>query len=141
MNAAARRLSRELSIRDEVDRRLRLRDTHVAGGAATEEIREVHAQLRRLAADPSSPPALRAQLRVLADRLARGRSVPAAALSARELDVLAQVALGCTNAEAAKRLSLKQETVKSYLRIATAKLGAHTRHEAVAKARRARLLP
>jgi DNA-binding CsgD family transcriptional regulator len=58
-----------------------------------------------------------------------------------ELDVLAQVALGCTNSEAAKRLSLKPETVKSYLRSATAKLGAHTRHEAVAKARRARLLP
>ena len=67
--------------------------------------------------------------------------VQIATLSARELDVLAQVALGCTNAEAAKRLSLKPETVKSYLRSATAKLGAHTRHEAVAKARRARLLP
>jgi DNA-binding CsgD family transcriptional regulator len=80
--------------------------------------------------------------RVLAERLARGGSGgPAATLSARELDVLAQVALGCTNAEAAKRLSLKPETVKSYLRSATAKLGAHTRHEAVAKARRARLLP
>jgi DNA-binding CsgD family transcriptional regulator len=31
--------------------------------------------------------------------------------------------------------------VKSYLRSATAKLGAHTRHEAVAKARQAGLLP
>jgi DNA-binding CsgD family transcriptional regulator len=61
--------------------------------------------------------------------------------SARVLDVLAQVALGCTNAEAANRLWLKPETVKSYLRSATAKLGAHIRHEAVAKARRARLLP
>jgi len=142
MIASARRLSRELSIRDEVDRRLRMRDTQLAGGTATEEIREVHAQLRLLAADPSAPPALRAQLRVLAERLARGRSGgAAAALSTRELDVLAQVALGCTNVEAAKRLSLKPETVKSYLRSATAKLGAHTRHEAVAKARRARLLP
>jgi DNA-binding CsgD family transcriptional regulator len=85
---------------------------------------------------------LRAQLRVLAERLARGRSGgPAATLSARERDVVAQVALGCTNAEATKRLSLRPETAKSYLRSATAKLGAHTRHEAVAKARRARLLP
>ncbi|OBF27854.1 helix-turn-helix transcriptional regulator [Mycobacterium sp. ACS1612] len=141
MIASARRLSRELSIRDEVDRRLRMRDAHQVGGAASEEVREVHAQLRKLAADPSSPPALQAQLRLLADRLARGRSAPAAVLSARELDVLAQVALGCTNAEAAQRLSLKPETVKSYLRSATAKLAAHTRHEAVAKARRARLLP
>ena len=30
MIASARRLSRELSIRDEVDRRLRLRDAHLA---------------------------------------------------------------------------------------------------------------
>ena len=77
---------------------MRLRDAQLAGGAATEEIREVHAQLRRLAADPSAPPALRAQLRILAERLARGRSGrPAAALSGRELDVLTQVALhGCT---------------------------------------------
>jgi LuxR family transcriptional regulator, regulator of acetate metabolism len=78
---------------------------------------------------------------VLAKRLARGGSSPEVTLSPRELDVLAQIALGCTNAEAAQRLSLKPETVKSYLRSATAKLGARTRHEAVSKARRSRLLP
>jgi LuxR family transcriptional regulator, regulator of acetate metabolism len=140
---AARRLSHELRIRDEVDRRMRLHEAHVANaaGARAEEVREVHAQLRRLAADPSAPPALGAQLRVLADRLARGGSSPEVKLSPRELDVLAQIALGCTNAEVAQRLSLKPETVKSYLRSATAKLGAHTRHEAVSKARRSRLLP
>ena len=55
--------------------------------------------------------------------------------------MLAQVALGCTNAEAAERLSLKPETVKSYLRSAAAKLGTHSRHEAVSKARRSRLIP
>jgi LuxR family transcriptional regulator, regulator of acetate metabolism len=143
MIGAARRLSHELRIRDEVDRRMRMRDVQVANvaGARVEEVREVHAQLRRLAADPSAPPALRAQLRVLADRLARGGSSPEVTLSPRELDVLAQIALGCTNAEAAQRLSLKPETVKSYLRSATAKLGARTRHEAVSKARRSRLLP
>ncbi|PRC60968.1 helix-turn-helix transcriptional regulator, partial [Mycobacterium sp. ITM-2017-0098] len=37
-------------------------------------------------------------------------------LTPRELDVLVQVALGCTNVEAGQRLSLKPETVKSYLR-------------------------
>jgi DNA-binding CsgD family transcriptional regulator len=143
MIGAARRLSHELRIRDEVDWRMRMRDVQVANvaGARAEEVREVHAQLRRLAADPSAPPALRAQLRVLADRLARGGSSPEVTLSPRELDVLAQIALGCTNAEAAQRLSLKPETVKSYLRSATAKLGARTRHEAVSKARRSRLLP
>jgi LuxR family transcriptional regulator, regulator of acetate metabolism len=143
MIASARRLSHELRVRDEVDRRLRMREAQVANvaGARAEEAREVHAQLRRLAADPSAPPALRAQLRVLAERLARGGSAPEVTLSPRELDVLAQIALGCTNAEVAQRLSLRPETVKSYLRSATAKLGARTRHEAVSKARRSRLLP
>ncbi|HJT91891.1 MAG TPA: LuxR C-terminal-related transcriptional regulator [Mycobacterium sp.] len=143
MIGAARRLSGELRIRDEVDRRMGMRETAATNGAGAraEEVREVHAQLRRLAADPSAPPALCAQLRVLADRLARGGSSPEIELSPRELDVLAQVALGCTNAEVAQRLSLKPETVKSYLRSATAKLGARTRHEAVSKARRSRLLP
>jgi LuxR family transcriptional regulator, regulator of acetate metabolism len=143
MIGAARRLSQELRIRDEVDRRLRMREAQVANvtGARAEQVREVHAQLRRLAADPSAPPALQAQLRVLAERLARGSSSPEMTLSPRELDVLAEIALGCTNAQAAQRLSLKPETIKSYLRSATAKLGARTRHEAVTKARRSRLLP
>ena len=145
MLASARRLSQELRVRDEVDRRMRLREAQLAGfggGAGTEEIRAVHAELRSLAAATDAP--LGTELRRLADQLAGAVSgdVPAcASLTSRELDVLAQVALGCTNIEAAQRLSLKPETVKSYLRSATAKLGARTRHEAVSKARRARLLP
>ncbi len=145
MVASARRLGHELRVRDEVDRRMRLREAHLAnfggGTASTEQIREVHADLRRLAAES---PAVADQLRDLADRLAKALSgdTPACApLTSREVDVLAQVALGCTNAEAAQRLSLKPETVKSYLRSAAAKLGARTRHEAVSKARRSRLLP
>ncbi|MFD0660636.1 response regulator transcription factor [Thermocatellispora tengchongensis] len=66
---------------------------------------------------------------------------PAARLSPRELDVLAQVAMGCTNAETARRLGLLHETVKSYLRSAMRKLGTHTRTETVAAARRTGLLP
>jgi DNA-binding CsgD family transcriptional regulator len=144
MVASSRRISDELRIRDEVDRRLRLRETQLAGaaGAGTERIREVHAELRGLAA--SSPLPLQNRLRELADRLAGALAATppgAAPLSPRELDVLAQVALGCTNSEAAQRLSLKPETVKSYLRSAAAKLGAHTRHESVSKARRAGLIP
>jgi hypothetical protein len=94
MIASARRLSRELRIRDEVDRRLRLRDAHLAGlsagGAATEEIREVHAQLRRLAAQPSAPPGVSspaAGARRAAGprqiRRIRCRTVPAGARRAR----------------------------------------------------------
>jgi DNA-binding NarL/FixJ family response regulator len=147
MVASARRLAVELKVRDEVDRRMRLREAHLAGfgaGEATpEEIREVHAELRKLAA--VSAPAMRDQLRRLADRLAGAaqdhRAPTSAPLTSRELDVLAQVALGCTNNEAAERLSLKPETVKSYLRSAAAKLGTRTRHESVSRARRARLIP
>ena len=61
--------------------------------------------------------------------------------TARELDVLSQVALGCTNAEAAARLSLSVETVKAYLRNASAKLGAKGRHAAVSRARVLGLIP
>ncbi|WP_448233417.1 response regulator transcription factor [Microbacterium lacticum] len=62
-------------------------------------------------------------------------------LSPRETDVLACAALGQTNAEIAATLTLREGTVKSYLQSAMAKLDASTRHAAVAKARRAGLLP
>lgn len=139
---SARRLTEELRIRDEVDRRLRLRDAHFAhrgDGVRAEQIREVHAELRLLAL--SAPAELQGRLRALADTLAGDQPVQAAPLTPRELDVLAQVALGCTNAEAAQRLSLKPETVKSYLRSAATKLGTSTRYESVSRARRLRLLP
>lgn len=145
MVGSARRLSQELRIRDEVDRRIRLREANLASGdqvANAEQIREVHANLRRLAA--SAPIQVQGQLRVLADQLGAalsGGTPSATPLTQREIDVLAQVALGCTNAEAAQRLSLKPETVKSYLRSAAAKLGTKTRHEAVSRARRGRLIP
>ncbi|OBF29634.1 LuxR C-terminal-related transcriptional regulator [Mycobacterium sp. ACS4331] len=143
MVSSARRLSQELTIRDEVDRRLRLRDAQTAqfgdGAARPEQVREVHAELRRLAVD--APPPLQGQLRRLADLLTAEHPPGSVPLTSRELDVLAQVALGCTNKEAAQRLSLKPETVKSYLRSAAAKLGTSTRHEAVSRARRARLIP
>lgn len=138
MVASARRISDELRIRDEVDRRLRMHEASASAGVTSERVREVHAELRRLA---GSAPELRDQLERLACRLV-GEIQPASVhLTARELDVLAQVAMGCTNAEAAERLSLKVETVKSYLRSVATKLGAHTRLEAVSKARRAGLLP
>ncbi len=149
MVASARRLATELRIRDEVDRRMRLREAQLANFgdavAGAEQVREVHAELRRLAADSTAAPAARTQLRDLAARLGRALSgdspTVSSPLTERELDVLSQVALGCTNAEAARRLSLKPETVKSYLRSAAAKLGARTRHESVSRARRSRLIP
>jgi DNA-binding NarL/FixJ family response regulator len=141
--SSARRLSHELAVRDEVDRRMRLREAQAAQltgtPASAEQIREVHAELRRLAVE--APPELGRKLRRLADLLTDDHPTGSVPLTSRELDVLAQVALGCTNKEAAQRLSLKPETVKSYLRSAAAKLGASTRHEAVIRARRARMIP
>lgn len=137
MVGSSRRLADELRIRDEVDRRLRLREAQQTAAANPETIREVYAGLRTLASRADADTG--AELQRLADLL----SAPSADvhLTPRELDVLSQIALGCTNAEAADRLSLKPETVKSYLRSAAAKLGTRTRHESVSKARRARLIP
>lgn len=148
---SARRLSLEIAIRDEVDRRLQMlgvldANSGTGGAAATEGIRDVHAELRGIAQSVSDGP-LQNRLRAVSDKLARLVADDSAAddggvsLSPRELDVLAHIALGCTNNEVAHRLSLGPETVKSYLRSAMGKLDAHSRHEAVVAARRLGLLP
>lgn len=115
-------------------------------GAAWEQVREAHAALRALAPRIGDP-ALRTELLDVCGLLAEG-PVPTPSgrrgevrLAPREVDVLACVAAGATNAAAAERLGLRAETVKSYLRSAMRKLGAHTRGEAVAAARRAGVLP
>ncbi len=144
---ASKRLSQEIAIRDEVDRRLRMLDTRTGGpesSSVTELLRDVHAELRTLTSS-SAETDLRPALTTLSEKIAYalhpGAHQSGLTLSAREKDVLAQIALGCTNAQAAERLSLKAETVKSYLRTAMSKTGTRTRHEAVVAARRAGLLP
>jgi DNA-binding NarL/FixJ family response regulator len=54
--------------------------------------------------------------------------------------VLAEVALGGSNAEIAKYLGLEVNTVKSYLRSAMRKLGATNRVQAVCRARESGLV-
>ena len=66
---------------------------------------------------------------------------PECSLSAREIDVLAQVALGLSNAEVATRLTLSPETIKAYLRNIAAKLGTRSRMESVMRARLLGVLP
>jgi LuxR family transcriptional regulator, regulator of acetate metabolism len=147
MGRVAQRVGTELTVRREVARRMaeleaaaaRSRTATTAG--EWEEVRLAHADLRTLAAETPDR-ALRARLQRISDRLA-GRRPGAAAnpLSPRELDVLAMVAVGCGNAEAAQRLGLLPETVKSYLRNASRKLGTHGRVETVVTARRLGFLP
>lgn len=147
----AQSVADELRIRDEVDRRLRLAapPAPVVAPSQREELRESFAELRSIAAivDDSE---LRARIAQVEKRLVAlaGDSpapatgpVPTVHLSPRETDVLACAALGATNAEIAAQLGLRGGTVKAYLGTAMSKLNASTRHAAVAKARRAGLLP
>jgi DNA-binding CsgD family transcriptional regulator len=122
-----------------VGRRLEIDDP-----ARWEELRAVHSDLRLIARDLPDE-ALRERVHAACARLAALGTVRATGstvrLAPRETDVLAMVALGCSNAESARRLALRPETVKSYLSSAMTKLDAHSRHEAVVRARRLGLLP
>ncbi|MGA5516375.1 response regulator transcription factor [Streptomyces pseudogriseolus] len=110
-------------------------------GDQRERVREAHAALRALAPRIADP-VLRAEL-LEACALLTAPQTPSGAvrLAPREVDVLACVAAGATNAATAGRLGLTAETVKAYLRSAMRKLGARTRGEAVVAARRAGWLP
>ncbi|MFI5627478.1 LuxR C-terminal-related transcriptional regulator [Nocardioides sp. NPDC051685] len=144
-------LGRELAVRDEVDRRLKLVDSQMTDDASKflgvdvrEELRSIQSELRFLAREVTDP-SLRAQLIETGMRLTklgapRQSGKPGPRLSSRELDVLTEVALGATNGQIAERLCLSTETVKTYLRNAAAKLETRTRHEAVVVARRLGLL-
>nr|WP_030675935.1 helix-turn-helix transcriptional regulator [Streptomyces cellulosae] len=113
-----------------------------------EQVREAHAALRSLAPRITDP-TLRAELLAACGLLTPGRALPkgtgapsqGVSLAPREVDVLACVAAGATNAVTAERLGVTAETVKGYLRSAMRKLGARTRGEAVVAARRAGWLP
>ncbi|MDJ1113156.1 LuxR C-terminal-related transcriptional regulator [Microbacterium dauci] len=146
---AADLVANELRVREEVDRRVTALTPpqHALPAAAQEDLRESYAELRSIAASVTDT-ALRDRIAAVERRLAgiSGERVQPAltldvTLSPREIDVLACCALGATNAEIAASLSLREGTVKSYLQAAMAKLDASTRHAAVAKARRAGLLP
>ncbi|WP_438947313.1 response regulator transcription factor [Streptomyces griseus] len=152
--AAARDVEQALAVRDEVRELLAATREQPGGPGAGpgtwEDVREAHRELRALAPRISDP-ALRGELLAVCGRLASAAdtgagpagspAAPGVRLAPRELDVVACVASGATNASAAERLGLRPETVKGYLRSAMRKLGAHTRLEAVVAARRAGLLP
>lgn len=154
-HSVASELATEFQVRDEVDRRLRMADLAVAEQGAgleaadREQLRMLHGELRAIAAELGDP-ALRDRLLAAGSALAGvGRTQDPGAipvqskqvLSPREIDVLAQVALGCSNAEVGARLSLSPETIKAYLRNIGTKLGTRSRMESVARARLLGILP
>ncbi|WP_391961223.1 helix-turn-helix transcriptional regulator [Streptomyces somaliensis] len=153
--AVARDMGQALAVRDEEPRLVGpvpgTGGPAARGAAVWEAVREAHGELRALAPRIADP-VVRAELLAACGRLAAAGGpgpgagapdggAPPEGLAPREVDVLAVVATGATNAEAARRLGVRPETVKGYLRSAMRKLGAHTRLEAVVAARRAGLLP
>ena len=71
----------------------------------------------------------------------QGRAPGPDPLSARELDVLALIARGCSNRDAAVRLFISEATVKTHLLHIYAKLGVNDRAAAVAAGFERGLLP
>jgi LuxR family transcriptional regulator, regulator of acetate metabolism len=151
MGQVALRVGTELTVRREVQRRIAELETAAVTRAARsaptapewESVRQAHAELRSIAQQVTDP-LLRTRLQDVCDRLSgpgTGRPPARNPLSPRELDVLAMVAVGCGNAEAARRLGILPETVKSYLRNTMRKLGSHGRMETVVTARRLGYLP
>lgn len=147
---AARDLSVQLEVRDEVERRIAaarraVLEEPALSPALLAELREGVAELRGIAS-LADDPGLRDRIALVEARLAalaglEPPSAPAVTLAPREIDVLGYVAVGASNAQIARRLDLAETTVKAYLSSAMGKLGAATRFEAVQRARAARLIP
>ncbi|MEV4702502.1 LuxR C-terminal-related transcriptional regulator [Actinoplanes sp. NPDC049316] len=149
MGQVAVRLGTEATVRREVQRRLTELEAaaalnrEVPAGREWEDVRQAHADLLTIAQEVADP-VLRSRLQQVCSLLSRsggGPGKPVNPLSPRELDVLAMVAVGCSNAETARRLGVLPETVKSYLRNVMRKLGTHGRMETVVTARRLGFLP
>ena len=62
-------------------------------------------------------------------------------LTPRQSEVLRMLAAGCSTAQIAEMMNLSIETVRNHIRAVLRKLGAHSRLEAVAIARKRGLLP
>jgi DNA-binding CsgD family transcriptional regulator len=142
------RIGRELEIRDEVDRRVAIiaAATNEPGEYSDHDLRNTvrvaHAELLSLAHTTDDAGLAGRILGVTAQLQGSAGVAPGGPrLTRRELDVLAQIGLGCSYPEAARRLSLRSVTVKSYMQSVMTKLGVHSRAEAVVLARRTRILP
>ncbi len=72
--------------------------------------------------------------------LVQHRSVSGDALRLRDLEILRLIAQGLTNREVGEQLHLSENTIKGYVKEILAKLGAHSRVEAVMLAKKQGLL-
>ncbi|AWH90944.1 LuxR C-terminal-related transcriptional regulator [Dietzia lutea] len=143
------RLSRELEVHEGADFRLRALGSEIdrlpgqRSLRESEALAETYLQLRDIAAEISDP-GLRQRIHDV-EHLLKSVEGPAdglaVQLTSREVDVLLCASVGYSNAEAARRLGLSPDTVKTYMRNLMAKLSVKTRHAAVVQARRHGLIP
>ena len=92
-------------------------------------------------AKPFAADELLARLRGLLRRADRAQVAAPSTLTRRELEVLRLLADGLDQGEIAERLVISPKTVGSHIERVLAKLGAHSRAEAVALAYRLRVVP
>ena len=143
-------LAWEYSVHDEVERRLAALESEgglpglrIADPIERQDRRALFAELREIGREIDDPKLAR-RLERASHALNPRRAITSSGsppVSPRELDVLAQVALGKQNARIARQLGLTESTVKSYLSSAMRKLEAESRYEAVVAVRRAGLIP
>ena len=116
----------------------------LAHSESLDDARDAGEQLRSMGANAT-------RLALLRDRHEAGLTVPRgprartrgnpAGLTSRELEVLALLAEGLTNAQVAERLFVSPKTVDHHVSAVLRKLGETNRSAAVAAARRAGMLP
>ncbi|HEY3016892.1 MAG TPA: LuxR C-terminal-related transcriptional regulator [Nocardioides sp.] len=137
-----RQLERDIAVDDEVRRRLELLAPTPEADLSRGDLQDIADELADLSeqiADDDLRHRLEAVQQRLSGRTPR-RTESVVQLSPRELDVLAEIAQGCSNQQVADNLGLLPNTVKSYLKTAMRKLQAGNRVHAIALARQAGLI-
>jgi DNA-binding CsgD family transcriptional regulator len=116
-----------------------------AEGDDEEALRAALATFEQLGARPMAALTARRLREMGAHAIPRGprpaTRVNPAHLTEREVEVLALIVAGYRNAEIAERLYLSPKTVEHHVGNVLAKLGVHSRHEAVAAAARLGISP
>lgn len=133
-------LAREIHIEREVARRAAPAAAPVAATAMDPELYAELVDVMGTTTDPRARERLAALLGGAGARTDHDAAEPGVRLTPRERDVVRGAGEGLSNADVAHRLGLTEQTVKSYMKGAMAKLGVANRVQAANAARRHGLL-